>query len=334
MKTYLTEEEQKLMEVVREEWINHFNSLYFDEEKCIKLVNKLYEIGRLPHPKIIMLDSPLALQIACNLQNQVKSQVWTQVKSQVRSRVESQVKSQVWSRVESQVWSQVGRYYLEAYYGRADDLGWIAWLDYWERIGIHHNKLFLELKELFKCGIFTSIQFDKICLVSKPPVFLNRDQMGRMHCENDYAIYFNDGFGLHYIHGVYFEPELFERSFKKKSISAEEILSLKNAEQKSALIQVYKFDYIFTSLKEKEKIHEHRSFQNKDKNKPLHYELFEFKIGNVIQRVVKVQWWEKERLRETVLGVPRETGTSTCMSAIAWTFGIDDVNQYNPLIET
>jgi len=63
----LTAEQKKLMEEVRNEWINRFNSLEFDEEKAKELMDFLYSFIEFKPKFKLILDSPLALQIACNI---------------------------------------------------------------------------------------------------------------------------------------------------------------------------------------------------------------------------------------------------------------------------
>jgi len=398
MKQKLNNNELKLMDEVRNEWVNIFNSLEFNEQKAKDLMDFLYEISGNTKPLIFVFDSPLASQYACNIiptylnisyknldvesqvrsqvgsqveskvriqvsnqvENQVRSQVRIQVENQVFNQVESQVKSQVenqvfnqvfnqvesqvenqvfnqvFNQVESQVRSQVGsqveskvriqvsnqvlsqeiKCFFDSFYGRCDDYGWISYYDFFERIGIVENKLFSKLKELIKCNLFSSIIQDKFCIISRPPVFLNRDEQGRMHCTTDYAIAFADGFALNYIHGVFFEKELFDK-FKNKTLTSEDILSLENAEQKAVLIQVLGYEYIFKSLKQKSIVDEQTKFFNKDKNKKVNYVLFEFKINNIKARVIKVEWYEKNQFRQTFLGVPNTINDA--IEAVAWT---------------
>jgi hypothetical protein len=129
----LTPEQIALMTTVRDEYI-HFALHDGDEIKeddARKSLEWLYSLAGLSKPITIIVDSPMAAQMAVpiarklldtisksdfkqvesQVRSQVQSQVWSQVRSQVWSQVESQVQSQVesqvWSRVESQVWSQV-----------------------------------------------------------------------------------------------------------------------------------------------------------------------------------------------------------------------------------
>lgn len=314
----LTPKQVKLIKEVRDEWINRFNSLEFDEDKSRDFVDFLYGLSGNKRPIKVILDSPLALQIACNMDKN----------SQVESQLRSQVRSQVGSQVRSQVESQNLKYFYESYYGRCDDAVWISFYDFFERIGIIEHKLFRELKDYIKCGLFCFIAQENIAYISKPPEFLKRDEKGRMHCIDDYAIYFKDGFGLHYVHGVYFSPELFDRFFMKKVFDGKEIMNLKNTEQKAVLIQEYGYEKIINEIKDK-KIIETIKVRNPLRNKDMEYQLIDFKIDNIHARFVKVEDFSTGKI--TCLGVPVQKSTETCKGAISWTF---PTKVYEPDIET
>jgi hypothetical protein len=174
---------------------------------------------------------------------------------------------------------------------------------------------------------------EKLCYISRPPIFLSRDESNRMHCTADYAIYFKDGFGLHYIHGVYFTPEDFEKFVKTKP-TPRDIININNAEQRAVLFELYGIDYVLDELPNKKILASKRGDFNKNKNKPVEYELFEYDFSsNFRHRAIKVQWWESNRLRTTILGLPNEEQTETITGALAWTFGLDK-KDYNLECET
>jgi hypothetical protein len=270
----LTKKQERLMIEVRNEWLDRIFKCKVKKEdaRCVELVKWLYKISNLKEPLVVFLDSPLAIQYGAN-----QSQVWSQVESQVRSQVESQVRSQVWSQVESQVesqvrsqvgsqvrsqvwsqvwsqvgsqvrsqvgsqvWSQVGSQELKVfefcYYGDVWDYGWISFYDFFGRLGIKNENLEL-FKELMTYDIFTMIQLDGICFISRHPEHILRDTENRMHSIEKSAIRFKDGYEQHYIHGVYFDKDLWERLVGKK-MSFKEIASLKNIEQRIIALKLY-----------------------------------------------------------------------------------------------
>ena len=101
----------KLMDEVRDEWLDRFFSckVKTDRKQATKYINWLYKFCGLEKPLIIFLDSPLGAQYGANMigGSQVRSQVRSQVWGQVEDQVEDQVMDQVWSQVRDQVMGQV-----------------------------------------------------------------------------------------------------------------------------------------------------------------------------------------------------------------------------------
>ena len=71
-----------------------------------------------------------------------------------------------------------------------------------------------------------------LCLVSELPRDLQRDEQGRLHCDNKPAIEWEDGFKLWYWLGVEVSRKLIE---KPQSITKKDILDEKNAEKRRAI---------------------------------------------------------------------------------------------------
>ena len=61
----LTNEQEKLMAIVRDEWLNRFFSGHgIDKKKATRGIEWLYEFSGLKNPQIVFVDSPLAAQMA------------------------------------------------------------------------------------------------------------------------------------------------------------------------------------------------------------------------------------------------------------------------------
>ena len=392
--TRLTPAQQRLLVEVRQDWINRFNSLEFDEAASRAFVAFLYRLAGQPAPVTVVLDSPLALQVAANLlagkrgqvggqvweqvQGQVESQVRGQVESQVRGQVrgqvrdqvggqvESQVGDQVFDQVEAQVWDQVGgqvsgqvmsqvrgqveaqvrsqvggqvrsqvgdhklHYFSESLYGRCDDAGWVSFFDFFDRLGLIQSPLFTEYRQGLKGGLFSFIALDGLALVSRPPVFLNRDARGRMHCLDDCAIAFADGFGLHYVHGVHFTLDQFG-PIKARTVTGTDILALRNAEQKAALVQAFGYATILDALPTHRVLDEYRG-KSKHDGQPVSYQVIDADLDGLPIRFVKVECHTTHKI--VCLGVPREKQTETCLGAIKWTFNLPGTAPYAPIQET
>jgi len=79
------------------------------------------------------------------------------------------------------------------------------------------------------------IQLDGFCIVSNLPDKISRDEQGRLHCENDSAIHFRDGYEQFYWHGINV-PYLWITD--KKLITREAFVSEKNAEKRRCLKEI------------------------------------------------------------------------------------------------
>jgi hypothetical protein len=379
MKTELTEKEKELMIEVRDYWNNLFDSLAFDEEKAKELINYIYEISGFRKPLILILDSPLTVQIVANIfrgnilegvGKYVDRNIWDNIESKFRGEIIENILNKVWADVERDVGEDIKRnvlekimvnvranvgrniwvnvraninrnikekmniqYYNEGWYGRCDDFGWISFYDFFERIGIVKNQEFEKFRELVKCGIFSSLQFEKICFVSKPPIFLNRDENRKMHCTTGMAIQFADGYGPHYVHGVYFSPEDFEKYVKDKKATGKEIISVKNAEQRACLMKYYGFDYILNDLPNLVILERKKQIIN---NKEREYILYEFDIDSERKlrwRLLREPDFSTDRDFFISLSANREQ-TKTIQGALAWSYGFEKPEEYSPEIET
>ena len=110
---------------------------------------------------------------------------------------------------------------------------------------------------------------------------------------------------------------MFEK-FVSGTLTPTEIFGLDNAEQKAALIQEIGYEKIMEEIKDAVVVDTQTRCFNKNPDKPVKYELFEYSLANKLpMRCIKVEWWEKNRKRQTVLGVPRTINDA--IEAVAWT---------------
>jgi hypothetical protein len=290
----LSEEQTQVMYDTRDKWLNVFNSLKMDKEKTIKYIQKLYEIAGLKKPEVIFCDSPLSMQKKANELNGNSS-----------------------NKLE---------YYQEAYYGRCDDLYWIAFYDFFEQLGIVKNELFNEIRELADCGLFSSIQFDKVCLACKPPIYIKRDDKGRLHCPDGYAIEFEDGYALSFLHGVYIEPELFNK-VASRTITASEIIQIKNTEQRTAILQVVGFIDVLEELGY-EIIDELETGYSEFIDSKIVDKLIQFEIDGIKVRGFWFTDYSTGKQGIELVEISRDGNweINTVKEALAWRCGFDDTD--------
>lgn len=233
MITELTPEQEALIPVVRDEWLNLAFSLTFDEEKAVQYAKFLYRVAELDEPEVYVFDSPLALQIAANMLDANE----TPTREEVNRRVPITKKEDL-------------EMYSFCSYGDWWNYGWIAFYDFFQRIGVVENELFEELKTLAKSNVFTMIQLEGVCLVSKPPVKLLKDNQDRLHCEEGPAIKFADGYEQYYWKGTCIPKHWI---MSREDISDDE-LRTDNAELRRILIDILGVTDYFSRIGEKDSL--------------------------------------------------------------------------------
>jgi hypothetical protein len=98
--------------------------------------------------------------------------------------------------------------------------------------------------------IFTMIQLDGMCLVSRHPKHIKRDNRNNLHCEEGYAIEFNDGYGQHYLWGVFFDKKLYKQVTGGK-MTFKKVMAIENIEQRMAALKILDADKLLKGTKAK-----------------------------------------------------------------------------------
>ena len=254
----LNAEQEKLMDFVAQEWLDYafdWNKCGFDEEKAKDAVKWIYDISKIPQPKIIeIVDSPLEAQFLLNaldrdkVRAKVGAKVWDKVRNKVRDKVRdkvldkvldkvrAKVGAKVWAKVRAKVWDKVRAKNIEwfefcgcFFY----DFGWVGFYDYFMKIGVLDNTDtdFINYSNLIKNKIWDIIACEDICVIVKAPLKVHFDEKGRLHNEKTYAVEWCDGTGEYFIEDYAFDDELFEK-VRDDKISANEIMRLENTEQR------------------------------------------------------------------------------------------------------
>jgi hypothetical protein len=332
----LTDEQVKLMEVVKREWIDLLDACPRPNRDAImRGVKWLYRFCKLKEPLVIVVQSPLGAQIAANMLKagevwaqvralvwaqvwaQVRAQVWAQVRAQVGAQVGDQVWDQVWAQVGDQVGDQVGaqkfEYHSFASYGSLDDFGWLAFYDFFERIGIAHKvEAFASFRTLMQSGVYDMIQLDGACIVVEMPTEIHREATERraLHSVSGPAIKFGDGYQMHSLWGVRFDAELFER-VTQRQIKAKDVLKIENMEQRMAALKFLGAESVLAAFDSKI-VAEERGYK-------LHA------ISGLTDEIEYALQYEcPSTARGYVSFVPPEIGkTKDALAAVAWKFGLD-----------
>ncbi len=265
---------------------------------------------------------------------QVESQLFDQVLSRFGPAIQPPVNlSPLKTHVEDVISSALSRKRFPSLrfspHGDFSDIDWVSFYDAFQRADMLPNETLAEYKELLKANIFLWVPLKTYAFVSKPPVLIKTDEINRLHCETGYALSFSDGYGQHWVDGVYFEPEVFDQFFKVKHFTATDILTLRGTEQKAVLIQHYGFDMVEAEFKAKSILDVYEGV-SRITGKHVRYELVDCLLERSYFRFIKVQ--DHSTHKTYTLGVPIQPSTETCRGAIAWTFGLTE-EEYFPEIE-
>ena len=114
MITKLNKEQKENLSLIKDKWLNKiFNyELYnsMTNESVSRQMKELYKFCGLKEPKVILVGSPLACQIAANLflnKNEIGNKITNEVENKVRNEVENEVRNKVANKVGNIVWIDV-----------------------------------------------------------------------------------------------------------------------------------------------------------------------------------------------------------------------------------
>ena len=242
----LTPEQEALIPIVRDEWINRLDACpEIDREKAEAGIKWLYSVSKLKEPKVIFVSSPLGAQYAANMIGQVDNravfqvwaqvwdqvwaqvwdqvwaqvgaqvgdQVWDQVWAQVGDQVGAQVRDQVWAQVRDQVWDQVWAQVRDQVGDQvyraaygAQDMGWVAWFRAMQAIGVNLPKSADTIAAVSE-NVGWWWPFENAVIVTERPCVIKFDGEKRLHCETGPAVEYRDGFGVYAWRGIRIPPE-------------------------------------------------------------------------------------------------------------------------------
>ena len=239
----LTKEQQERLDKhcieFREKILSNNKQITFDEAK--EAIDYLYKFtGQTNKPFIIIMDSFLESQLAANYCALINLSLGG---NQVKNQVGNQVGSQVWSQVRNQVWNQVknqekvffGQYYFGLFY----ESYWVTFYNFWIDEKIIKNEFLKRWTLHLMNGIYNIIILENFVIITRCPKKINLDDSFKLHSVTQESIY-----DQYYIHGVFFEKELWEKVAQRK-LNPKEVMKMKNIEQRRVTINHYGWDEIF-----------------------------------------------------------------------------------------
>lgn len=372
MLTSLTDEQKNMVDDIKKEFISPLYRK-INEEYAKESIDTIFRLCELSKPTIYIVDSPMAglKKIETLNKNDItrRKQIYTRqqiehfvtkqeiiVRKQIVDLVDEKIRELFrenadhfrglislgfLQHIHNRVYDQLSRGTVKT--GLSFNMGcemikYIPWLSFYlhfKKLGILENELFDAYYKYAQSGIFINMYFDNadLIILIKNPLYAASDNRERLSNKDGYAIEWPDGHGIYFVNGVHFDRELYNSIFVNKTIKGRDILLLKNTEQKTIAIQQYGYYDMIKDIGAK-KIDEMEIMTNVGK---AVNELYDFEIeGNegwrrIRGRFVKVVDHSTGKI--TCLGIPIEKSTETVRGAIAWTFGLNEM-EYKPVIET
>jgi hypothetical protein len=214
---------------VRGDWLQVGLAVRTDWQAVRRLVPAVYRaVGLAPPESVITLDSPSAGLLAAatttatskSKPHDVREQTDKQARWQISSEVRPRVRDLVWACVREEIEEQIRRQVSDQIRAELRDqfpqllsniwavaLGlhdapWLAYYDFFSRIGLDQLSWVAPLMELARAGAGWWWAFSKVAIVTSAPYLLNRDAENRLHCEHGPALAYPDGWAIWAIHGV------------------------------------------------------------------------------------------------------------------------------------
>ena len=181
------------------------------------------------------LGSQLGSQLYSQLRSQLGSQLYSQLDSQLYSQLDSQLRSQLDSQLYSQLRSQLGSQKLDYYaigwfYQSANiNSGYNSFYDFIIEEILKPDEKTQEVWETFKEiseELHYFFVFENIVFCSEKPTKLEF-KGNRLHCENNAALQYKDGYSMYMWEGVRVPEQLI---INPESITKKDILAIENAE--------------------------------------------------------------------------------------------------------
>jgi hypothetical protein len=177
----LTPEQEAMKSIVRDEWIAHgLSTEPADRELAEEGIRESYTLVGLKEPEQI---------------------VWYLSPNEARMRAAMWVNQGTLEGDPGKVTNEQLREQLNRSLWGQHDAGWLAWCDFWERIGFDFAAQSAGLRKVGKSAHWWWAMED-IAIISDRPCELYRDDNGRMHNDSGMSIKYRDGWGFYVWHGI------------------------------------------------------------------------------------------------------------------------------------
>ena len=134
-----------------------------------------------------------------------------------------------------------GQYYFGLFY----ESYWLTFYNFWIDEGVINNDFIKTWTDHLMKGIFNIIILENFVIITRCPKYIKRDDIDRLHSVETTSIY-----DQHYIHGIFFEKELWEKVTSRK-IKVKDLLSMQNVDQRFVAMSHYGFENLIDNIDKK-----------------------------------------------------------------------------------
>jgi len=232
----LSEAELCGMELFREEVLSSgLSTQRCDRMKAQEAYNALLvNLGFDTVSRFVWVDSPWQMhgQLEDQLRDQLRDQLGDQLESQLRDQLGDQLRSQL-DQAELQYWR------------------WIEYVASLDGITVNQDRLrtLTLLGELGK-ETFWILPLKNGAIFCDRPIHIHRNEDNRLHCDQESAVGFADGWGIYAIHGVRFEKDTWQK-IVDQDFTVKDLAELPTAEHRASAISMLRADRMLEALNAK-----------------------------------------------------------------------------------
>ena len=328
----LTKEQEELIPVVKQEWLDLFYKGKLNEEKLRKGVKWLYQFCGYKEPQVFIMDSILGTQVMIsslnNIRDNIRNNIRNNIGDNIRKNIRNNIGKNIWNNIgdnirkniRNNIRNNIGENYINfSWYGNIWDYSWVSFYDYFSRIGQLKNKDFENFRDLLKAGFYDMVQLENYCIISKLPIKAIQDSQDRLSSVKEAAIQWEDGFEMYFVDGINFTPEIGKKIINNQ-LTGQDILNEQNQERKMIMLEKLGNEKFLKDVKA-ELIDEDKEYQ---------YKLF--KIPEQAPHIFPnfLQYLNTTDSKIGYLKTP--PNILKCREAMAWTYELSE--PYIPFIRT
>ena len=229
MITELTPEQEAYCQVVRDEFINLALNTNEDINKpvCEEYIKLVYSLDddstkeKRDALKFIYVQSPFEVQEYLNLYASALT-----LKKSPDDKFDKETIDHA---------KKNSRYYSLSYYTSVSNYTWVSFFKYFERIGVLKNELFKNYSDLFiSANIYEWAKLEDRAIVCRKPLYIKRDEQGRLHSTNTPAVEWVNGDKHYFVKGIEV-PDL----WIEDKVTLEDIKTASNAELRRIAMELY-----------------------------------------------------------------------------------------------